>query len=123
MTTIKKVKVSTFFGNMLVVIILFLSVSFVSAQDADADFSGSWKTDQGPLIQITKSGDSFKGVNLEHDKLVLENLKFEDGAWTGTLIKPKDGSKYKCTATLEGKELKFTVKRGLMSKTITWTKQ
>jgi uncharacterized protein (DUF2147 family) len=120
-----RIKITDFFilKNLLTIAFLFLSFSFTVAQSADEDFSGSWKTDQGPLIQITKSGDTFKGVNLEHDKLVLENLKFEDGAWTGTLIKPKDGSKYKCTATLEGNELKFTVKRDLMSKTITWTKQ
>jgi uncharacterized protein (DUF2147 family) len=111
------------FKNALVIIFLFLSVSIISAQSAEDDFSGNWKTEQGPLVLITKSGDTFKGVNVEHNKLVLENLKFEDDEWTGTLIKPKDGSKYNCTAVLSGNKLKFTVKKGLFSKTITWTKQ
>ena len=74
--------VRSIFKNALVIIFLFLSVSIVSAQSAEDDFSGNWKTEQGPLVQITKSGDTFKGVNVEHDKLVLENLMFEDGEWT-----------------------------------------
>jgi len=113
----------SFINNALVILFLFISVSIVSAQSAEEDFSGSWKTEQGPLVQITKSGDTFQGVNVEHDKLVLDNLKFEDGEWTGTLIKPKDGSRYNCTAVLSGNTLKLTVKKGLLSKTITWKKQ
>lgn len=109
--------------NTLAILFLFISVSIVCAQSAEDDFSGDWKTEQGPLVQISRSGDTFKGVNVEHDKLVLENLKFEDGEWTGTLIKPKDGSKYNCTAVLSGNTLKLTVKKGLLSKTITWKKQ
>ena len=116
-------KVKSIFKNVLVLVFLFLSVSFVSAQSAEDDFSGNWKTEQGPLVQITKSGEVFKGVNVEHDKLVLENLKFEDGEWSGTLIKPKDGSRYNCTAVLSGNKLNLKVKKGLLSKTITWTKQ
>ena len=115
--------VRSIFKNALVIILLFLTVSIVSAQSAEDDFTGNWKTEQGPLVQITKSGDAFKGVNVEHDKLVLENLKFEDGEWTGTLIKPKDGSRYNCTAVLSGNKLNLKVKKGLLSKTITWTKQ
>ena len=115
--------VRSIFKNALVIIFLFLSVSIVSAQSAEDDFSGNWKTEQGPLVQITKSGDTFKGVNVEHDKLVLENLMFEDGEWTGTLIKPKDGSRYNCTAVLTGNKLNLKVKKGLLSKTITWIKQ
>lgn len=122
MTTIKKAT-DSIFKNVLTITFLLFSVSFAVAQSADDDFSGNWKTDQGPLVLITKSGDTFKGVNVEHDKLILENLKFADGKWTGTLIKPKDGSKYNCTAVLNGDKLKFTVKKGIMSKTITWTKQ
>ena len=114
---------SSIFKNALVIIFLFLSVSIVTAQSAEDDFSGNWKTEQGPLVLITKSGDTFKGVNVEHDKLVLVNLKFEDGEWTGTLIKPKDGSKYNCTAVLSGNKLKLTAKKGLFSKTLTWIKQ
>lgn len=113
----------TFFKNVIVIVLLFISASIVSAQSAEDDFSGNWKTEQGPEVLITKSGDTFKGVNVEHDKLVLENLKFEDGEWTGTLIKPKDGSRYNCTAVLSGNKLKLTAKKGLFSKTLTWTKQ
>lgn len=123
MTSFSNKSVISVFKNTLLLIFLFLSVSFVSAQSAEDDFSGNWKTEQGPLVQITKSGEVFKGVNVEHDKLVLENLKFEDGEWTGTLIKPIDGSRYNCTAVLSGNKLNLKVKKGLLSKTITWTKQ
>jgi uncharacterized protein (DUF2147 family) len=123
MKTIKKSTGKSIFKNVLMIVFLFLSVSFAFAQSAEDDFSGNWKTEQGPLVQITKSGDTYKGINVEHDKLVLENLRFEDNKWTGTLIKPKDGSKYNCTAVLNGNKLKFTVKKGFLSKTITWTKQ
>ena len=123
MTILKKATEKKIFRNALMVTFLFLPVSFASAQSADYDFSGSWKTDQGPLVQITKSGDTFKAVNLEHDKLVLENLKYDDDKWTGTLIRPKDGKKFDCTVTVSGNEMKLTVKRGFMSKTLTWVKQ
>lgn len=123
MTSFSNKSVISVFKNTLLLIFLFLSVSFVSAQSAEDDFSGNWKTEQGPLVQITKSGEVFEGVNVEHDKLVLENLKFEDGEWTGTLIKPIDGSRYNCTAVLSGNKLNLKVKKGLLSKTITWTKQ
>lgn len=123
MITISSKTKKSIFKNAVVIIFLFLSVSIVSAQRAEDDFSGNWKTEQGPLVLITKTGDNFKGVNVEHNKLVLENLKFIDDEWTGTLIKPIDGSKYNCTAVLSGNKLKITVKKGLLSKTITWTKQ
>lgn len=123
MTSSSNNSLKSIFKNALVIILLFISVSILSAQSAEDDFSGNWKTEQGPLVQITKSGDTFKGVNVEHDKIVLENLKFEDGEWTGTLIKPKDGSRYKCTAVLSGNKLKLTAKKGLLSKTLTWIKQ
>ena len=123
MTTFSYKTVRSVFNNIFLILFLFLSVSFVNAQSAEDDFSGNWKTEQGPEVLITKSGDTFKGVNVEHDKLVLDNLKFEDGEWTGTLIKPKDGSRYNCTAVLSGNKLKLTAKKGLFSKTLTWTKQ
>ncbi|HMS34162.1 MAG TPA: DUF2147 domain-containing protein [Ignavibacteria bacterium] len=123
MINFSNVTVKSVFKNTLTIIVLFISVSIVSAQSAEDDFSGNWKTEQGPLVQITKSGDTFKGVNIEHDKIVLENLKFEDGEWTGTLIKPKDGSRYNCTAVLSGNKLKITAKKGLLSRTLTWIKQ
>ena len=123
MTTLKKAKGSNYLGNLFMVIFLFLTVSFASAQDADYDFSGNWKSNQGPVVLISKSGDTFKGENVEHNKLVLEDLKYTDGEWKGVLIKPQDGSKYDCTAVVKGNKLLFTVKKGIMSKTITWVKQ
>jgi uncharacterized protein (DUF2147 family) len=109
--------------SILMISFLFLVVTVIFAQSAKDDFSGSWKSEQGPLVDITKSGETFKGVNKEHNKVVLENLKFEDNEWSGTLIKPQDGSKYNCTAVLDGNKLKLTVKKGLFSKTIVWTKE
>lgn len=110
-------------SSLLIIFLMFVSVSLSFAQKADDNFSGNWISEQGPLVQITKSGDTFNGINVEHNKLVLENLKYNGSEWTGTLIKPKDGSKYDCTALLEGNKLNLTVKKGLFSKTIVWTKQ
>lgn len=123
MTTLKKVKRISILKNILLLTFLYISVSSAQAQSADYDFSGNWKSEQGPLVLISKSGDTFRGVNTEHDKVVLEDLKFADDKWTAVLIKPQDGSKYDCEVTLQGDNLKFTIKKGLLSKTITWTKQ
>lgn len=123
MTTLKKVNRISIPKNILLITYLFISVSFVQAQSADYDFTGNWKSEQGPLVQISKTGDTFRGVNAEIDKVVLEDLKFADDKWTAVLIKPQDGSRYDCTVTLQGDNLKFTIKKGLLSKTITWTKQ
>ncbi len=123
MAKLSKKNLRSFLRTLLIMMILFISFTKVKAQDADYDFSGNWKSEQGPLVLITKSGDTFKGENTEHDKLVLENLKYTDGKWKGTLIKPQDGSKYDCTAVLKGNKLEFTVRKGLLSKTITWTRE
>ncbi|HMQ67350.1 MAG TPA: DUF2147 domain-containing protein [Ignavibacteria bacterium] len=123
MITLKKTGSYNCLRNLFMVMFLFISFSYATAQDADYDFSGNWKSNQGPIVLISKSGDSFKGENVEHNKVVLEDLKYTDGKWTGVLIKPQDGSRYDCTAVVNGNKLEFTVRKGLFSKTITWIKQ
>lgn len=106
-----------------VIFIALLSLFSILAysQKATDNFAGKWKTDKGAIVDITKKGNIFVGTS-SNAVIILNNLQFVDGEWKGTLIKPEDKSKYNCTAILEGNKLKLTVKKGIISKQITWTK-
>lgn len=57
------------------------------SQVAKYDFSGNWKTDDNETVVISKASDgAFNGIDKETNKKVMENLKFADGKWTGTLL-------------------------------------
>ncbi len=92
------------------------------AQTATDNFAGKWKTDKGELIEISKSGDVFIGKAGQTKTTVLDNVRFSNGKWMGTLIKPKDGEKVDGTLTLKGDKINILVKKGMISKTIVWTK-
>lgn len=105
-------------------IIFIAAFSLFSAlaycQKATDNFIGKWKADKGIVIDITKKGNSFEGTTAS--KTILNNLHFEDGVWKGTLIKPEDKQQYNCTAVLDENNLKLTIKKGMFSKIIVWTK-
>ncbi|PVV59925.1 DUF2147 domain-containing protein [Chryseobacterium sp. HMWF035] len=96
-----------------------LSIAYYG-QKATDNFAGKWRTDKGVTIDVVKKGNSFIGTTAT--KLVLDNLHFENGTWKGYLIKPEDKKQYTCTAILEGNNIKLTVKKGVVSKVIVWTK-
>lgn len=105
----------------IIYIALFSLLSTLAyCQKATDNFAGKWKADKGVIIEIEKKGNSFVGTTAS--KTILNNLHFEDGVWKGTLIKPEDKQQYNCTAVLDGNNLKLTVKKGMFSKTIVWTK-
>lgn len=104
---------------ILITLLCFLSLISYS-QKATDNFAGKWKTDKGVVIDIVKKGNSFVGTAAT--KVVLNNLHFEDGVWIGYLLKPEDKQQYNCTAVLEGNKLKLTIKKGMFSKIIIWTK-
>lgn len=105
----------------VIFIALFSLLSAVGySQKATDNFAGKWKADKGVIIDIVKKGNSFVGTAAT--KVILDNLHFENGAWKGSLIKPEDKQQYNCTAVLDGNNLKLTVKKGMFSKTIVWTK-
>ncbi|WP_109436602.1 DUF2147 domain-containing protein [Aquimarina sp. AU119] len=103
-------------------ILLFVS-SITIAQKSTDNFEGNWKMEEGFIVHITKLGDSFKGIVIEKDKLILEDITFSNQKWKGTLTKPKDGKKMACELILDGQKLKVKVSKGFVSKTLIWTKQ
>ncbi|MEW7290284.1 DUF2147 domain-containing protein [Aquimarina sp. 2304DJ70-9] len=107
----------------IALLMLVLVCSTTMAQKSTDNFEGNWKMEEGVIVHITKQGDSFMGIVTEKDKVILENITFDNKKWTGTLIKPKDGKKMTCELILEGRELKIKVSKGFVSKTLTWTKQ
>ncbi|WP_299212369.1 DUF2147 domain-containing protein [uncultured Aquimarina sp.] len=108
--------------NSLLTFLLF-TCSITIAQKSTDNFKGNWKMEEGFIVNITKQANGFLGTVIEKDKVILENISFNNDQWTATLIKPKDGKEMKCTLLLKGEKLNITVKKGFVSKTLTWTKQ
>ncbi len=107
----------------LVMFALVISGVIAFAQKPTDDFSGKWKTDEGELIVVAKTDSGFVGEPAEKKGLiVLKDVKFVKGKWIATLIKPKDGKTVTCELKLEDGSLKIVARKGMMSKTIIWTK-
>lgn len=105
-------------------LIFALSVSvFATAQKSTDDFSGQWKTSEGTIIEITKSGSVFTGKPQGKNVVVLKDLVFTDGKWKGTLSNPKKNTTANCEAYLEDNKIRFVVKKGMMTKEIIWSKK
>lgn len=103
--------------------VLFLQASvWTYAQQADDDFTGRWKTDNGKIVVITKEGDHFTGKSEDGKYTILKNVKFEDGQWQGTVSKPGSDREVDCQLELTGKGLQLTAGIGFISKTLLWTK-
>jgi uncharacterized protein (DUF2147 family) len=107
-------------------LVLVIAMSFMSVmafgQKVTDNYAGKWKTEEGVMVDITKSGSTFMGTAVEKKKVILENLRFDDNNWTATMIRPKDGTKVNATVTLNGNKMNIVVKKGLISKTLVWTK-
>ena len=108
--------------NIVLLFAVCLLPFITFGQKPTDNFEGKWKTEDGVIIAISKTGAVFKGIALEKNVVVLENLKYADGQWTATLIKPKDGVRVSAGVTLLGSKINLLVKKGLLSKTIIWTK-
>lgn len=108
-------------NKLLIFVFTVLSI-VVFGQKSTDDFSGKWKTDKGDLIEITKNGNSYTGTAGPTKKIVLENLHFENGKWTATMIKPKDGEKVDAIISLTDNKINIFVTKGMISKTIVWIK-
>ena len=108
-------------------IILFLVTIFFStlvmAQKATDNFSGNWITDDGTIIEITKSDNSFIGIPTGTNLKVLYNLSFTNGKWIGKIFDPRINITANCEATLEDTKIKFVAKKGFITKEIIWTKK
>jgi uncharacterized protein (DUF2147 family) len=110
-------------NKFVLTLLLFSLFSLMAyAQKSTDNFSGKWQTDKGEIIEITKNGSSFIGKAAKNKKVVIENLHFDNGKWTATIIKPKDGEKIDAIVTLAGDKINILIKKGMMSKTIVWIK-
>ena len=105
---------------LLLAVFVFSFITF--GQKATDNFEGKWKTDEGVVIEISKTGATFKGLAVEKKVVVLENLKYTNDKWIATLIKPKDGTRVNAEVTLLGDKMNILVKKGMLSKTIIWTR-
>lgn len=102
---------------ILTLILCIISITIYGQKSSD-NFSGKWKTEKGVVIEIIKNGNIFTGIDVELKKIAIQNLKFIDGKWIATVIKPKDGTKAIGTFTLEDNKIKIVAKKGIFSKTV-----
>ncbi len=105
----------------LFIAIIFLHLSSFS-QKASDDFSGKWKTDEGAIISISNTENGFIGKAGVKEFVVLKDVKFAEGKWTGIVNNPKKNITAQCELKLETDRIKIVANKGLFSKTIYWTK-
>lgn len=111
--------------KLLLISLLTIFSFSLWGQSIEDNIVGDWKTKEDKIINIVAKGQGFEGLAASANKLVMENIRFEGDKWKGTMIRPTDGKKANCTLLLQdkGKTLKVTVKKGMMSKNLFWTKQ
>lgn len=106
---------------MISVLLMIVSVLSFGQKITD-DFSGKWKTPEGKIILITKSGKAFTGTVEESSEKIMENVQFTDGHWRGKIFKPGSSTKADCDLVMNGSKLTITARKMTFSKTIIWTK-
>ena len=102
-------------------ILFFSRLSF--SQKASDDFTGKWKAPKGAIIIVSKYADGFIGKTEIEKALVLKDVKFAMGKWTGIVMNPKENKIANCELILEATRIKIIAKKGLLHKTIIWTKE
>lgn len=108
--------------KQIIAAMLVLASALAFGQKAADDFSGKWKTPEGKIILISRSGKMFGGTTQEGGQKIIENVLFADGHWQGTILKPGTSTRAKCELILDGDKLTITARKGIFSKTIVWTK-
>ena len=93
------------------------------SQKSTDNFSGKLKTQEGVIIEITKSEASFNGKSIGKNVFVLKDLTFTSGKWFGVLTNPKKKVTANCLANLQSNTLKFIAKKGVFIKEIFWIKE
>lgn len=104
------------------VLFILFTTSITFAQKATDNFAGKWKSAEGTIIEITKSGAVFIGKPTGKNVEVLKSLTFQNGKWVGVLTNPQKNTTANCEAYLEGDKIKFIAKKGLISKEVFWAK-
>jgi hypothetical protein len=90
------------------------------AQQASDNFEGKWRTQDGFTVEIVRKNNGFEGTSLERQKVVMENLQFVENKWTALMIRPKDGLSAEATVTIKGDVINIHMKKGFLSKKLTW---
>lgn len=103
----------------------------VMAMNAQHSLTGVWDTGQdNTKVKITESNNIFAGTIISSDrsdarigKLLIKDLKQQNGIWKGKVYAAKKGKWYDATVKEKGNALLISVKVGLVSKTLEWTKE
>jgi uncharacterized protein (DUF2147 family) len=113
----------------LVTLTLVATMAFnLSAQ---TNLTGVWKTgEENTKIKLYKHKSGFiYGKILSSDnskakigKVIIKNVKYENGKWTGKLYSPKRNTWYKAQFTPSKSKLKIKLFVGWTTKTIQWKK-
>ena len=76
-------------------------------------------------MEIYRSGEIWEGKAISSDNekmkvgtLMLRNLVYQDGVWKGEFYIPKMKSWAKVTLTMEGENIRMTIRKSLMKKKI-----
>lgn len=109
--------------KILLTCLLLINGMILFAQKATDDLSGKYKTPQGKTIIISKSGNGFIGQSEDKKLTILKDIQYKKNKWTGTIIKPADGTTADCDLVLKGKDLQITAHKGIFSKKLTWVKE
>lgn len=122
--TLIKSKISNTMKTIISLITLFLLLShIVSSENSLDDLSGKWKTAEGHMIIISKTGNSYTGVLEGTDNIVLKDIMYTQGKWKGTIQKGEEQKSADCEIVLNGTQLIIVVTKYIFSKTLVWTKK
>lgn len=108
---------------------ILFSTLLMHAQESS--LGGIWDMGQDDTkIEITKNNGIYEGriassdnANAKIGNLILKEVKSVSGKWKGKLYSPKKKQWFDAVLNVEGKKLLVTVKSGVMSKTVEWTKE
>ncbi|MES2836439.1 MAG: hypothetical protein V4667_02860 [Bacteroidota bacterium] len=108
-------------SNLALIFLLFFSFSTYAQKHTD-NFAGKWKSADGHIITVTKIKNGFIGTSGSKKTVVLSNVKFENGKWIGYVSNPIKKEAGPCELFLEPNRIKIIAYKGLLFKTIYWTK-
>lgn len=97
---------------------------------AQQSIVGIWNTGKdNTMVEIKSENGLYSGkivssdnVNAKKGTLLLKDVKSVNGKWRGKMYAPKKQEWFDTVIELKGDKLLLTVKSGMMSKTVEWTK-
>ncbi len=111
-------------------LVLFFSVCSFTLF-AQSNLSGTWNTGKyNTLVKIYKNEAVYIGKIISSDnpkakigKLLIKDLKLDNGEWKCQLYAPKRKEWYDAEMEKDGDILEITVSVGFFSKTVEWKKK